>query len=85
VLFGEFEGRIVVGDLATGKSFGLNEVASHMWRAIVEYGNLEDVVAALLREYEIDEATLRVDLRAFVDDLLTRGLLEQSDAANKAL
>jgi hypothetical protein len=85
VLFGEFEGRIVVGDLEAEKSFCLADVAADMWRAIVEYGNVEDVVAALLREYDVDEATLQVDLRAFVGDLLTRGLLEQSDAANKAL
>lgn len=82
VLFGEFEGQIVVGNLETGESFGLADVAADTWRAIVEYGNLEDVVDALLRDYDVDEATLRADLRAFVDDLLARGLLEQSDASN---
>ena len=38
------------------------------------------VGTALLRHYDIDEATLRADLHAFVEGLLARGLLELSEA-----
>lgn len=78
-LFGEFQGQIVIGHLRTGENFGLADVAAAMWRAIVEHGNLEEVLAALGRDYEVDEGRLRADLRAFIDDLLARGLLEWSD------
>ena len=76
VLFGELEGQIVVGNLASGTCFNLNGVAADIWRAIVEHGNLKDVTGTLLRNYDADEAVLRSDLNAFVAQLLDRGLLE---------
>lgn len=84
VLFGEFEGQIIVCNLETRESFSLTDVASHMWLAIVKHGNLEDVVVSLLRDYDVGEANLWIDLRTFVDCLLAQGLLEQRDASNPA-
>ena len=82
VLFGELGGQTVVGNLETGGSFGLDDVAADIWRAIVAYGNAEDVVGALLADYDVGESTLRADLDDFVGDLLKRGLLERSDASD---
>ena len=79
VLFGEYRGNIVVGNLETKASFSLTGVAADMWRAVVEHGNFGAAVVALSREYEVDEGTLRADLRDFVEDLLARDLLDQSD------
>jgi hypothetical protein len=76
VLFGEFEGQLAIGNLKTGESFVLEGVGADMWRAIVECGDLEEAADALLRTYDIDGATLRADLRTFVRDLLSQGLLE---------
>ncbi len=76
VLFGEFEGQVAIGNLKTGESFVLEGVGGDMWRVLVEYGNLEEAANALLEVYEVDAATLRADLRAFVEDLLSQGLLE---------
>jgi Coenzyme PQQ synthesis protein D (PqqD) len=79
VLFGEYGGDIVVGNIEMKVSFSLTEVAADMWRAIVKHGSLEAAVVALSSEYKVDERTLRADLRDFVEDLLARDLLEQSD------
>jgi hypothetical protein len=79
VLFGEYAGNIVVGNIETKASFRLTEVAADMWRAVVKHGSLEGAVVALSSEYEVDERTLRADLRDFVEDLLAQDLLEQSD------
>jgi hypothetical protein len=76
VVFCEINGQTIIGDLETGKSFGLTDVAADLWRGIVVYGNLGDVLDILLKEYAVDESTLRADLTRFVDDLLARGLLE---------
>jgi len=76
ILFGEFEGQVAVGNLKTGESFVLEGVGSDMWRAVVEHGNLEEAADALLKIYEVDGATLRADLRGFVEDLLSQGLLK---------
>jgi Coenzyme PQQ synthesis protein D (PqqD) len=76
-LFGALEGQIVLGELKTEESFVLDGVGADMWRAIVEYGNLEEAAAALVEGYEVDSTTLQEDLRAFVENLLFRGLLEK--------
>ena len=76
VLFGEFEGQVAVGNLKTGESFVLEDVGADMWRAVVEYGNLEEAADALLKIYEVDSATLQADLREFAEDLLSQSLLE---------
>ena len=76
MLFGEFEGELALGNRKTGESFVLEGVGADMWRAVVEYGKLEEAADALLKIYEVDGATLRADLRKFVDDLLSQSLLE---------
>jgi hypothetical protein len=80
VLFGELEGQVVVGDLKAQESFVLSDVGADMWRAVVEHGDLEGAADALLKHYDVEEATLRADLRSFADDLHSRGLLENEGA-----
>jgi len=76
VLFGEFEGQLALGNLKTSESFVLEGAGADMWRVIVEYGNLEEAADALSKIYEVDGATLRAELREFVEDLLSQSLLE---------
>ena len=82
VLFGEYGGNIVVGNMETKASFSLSGVAADMWRAVVKHGSFKTTVTALSNEYEVGEGTLQADLRDFVEGLLARDLLEQSDASN---
>ena len=80
VLFGELQDRLVVAHAGTGQSFGLSGVAADMWRAIIERGTEVAAASDLAKKYEVDEATLRADLDAFVSDLLAQGLLERREA-----
>ncbi|WP_269321235.1 PqqD family protein [Halomonas sp. BC04] len=59
----------------TALCFRLEGVAADMWRCVLEHGTLEGAVAALLEYYEVDPATLRLDLAAFVAELENNGLL----------
>ncbi len=76
VLFGELEGQIIVGDLQAKESFVLSDAGADMWRAVVKHGNVEAAADELLKEYDVDEVTLRADLHGFVNDLLSRGFLQ---------
>ncbi len=80
VIFGEFEGNIVVGNTQTRASFTLTGVAADMWSSVVEHGDLDGAVAYLLEEYDVDPSILRADLRDFVEDLLAQDLLERDGA-----
>lgn len=75
VLFGELDGKIAIGNLETEESFLLEDVGADMWQAIVEYGNLERAAGALLKRYEVDDSTMRTDLREFAESLFSQGLL----------
>ncbi|RAM51553.1 MAG: hypothetical protein C6Y22_10845 [Hapalosiphonaceae cyanobacterium JJU2] len=75
VIFGEYEGQIVIGNLATQESFYLTGVAADIWQAIIEYGEIEKVITSLLEDYDIEEAILRCDVETFVNDLYTQNLL----------
>ena len=51
------------------KVITLNEVGVLIFKAVDEGKNEEDIVAAILKEYEIDEETVRKDVTAFVEKL----------------
>ena len=78
-LFGMLEDELILGNIESGNSFSLQGVAKDMWQALVEYGNVDEVVAALTRIYDVDPARLRADVESFVGEMLSAGLLEYSD------
>lgn len=81
VLFGTFEEQLVVANAEEKASFRLTGAAADMWHALVEHGAVEHALAALRDAYDVDEATLKADLRAFVDDLRANDLLEEEHHA----
>jgi hypothetical protein len=70
-------------DLDHSVYYGLDLVGARIWELIQEPKALSSVLEAMLAEFEVDEATARVDLLALVDDLLAQGLVEvrATDAA----
>ncbi|QDL09333.1 hypothetical protein DP113_16690 [Brasilonema octagenarum UFV-E1] len=79
VVFGQYGEQIVIGNLETQQSFGLTDLAADIWLAIVEHGNLEEVITVLLKIYDINETTLRSDVDIFIDQLYAEGLLIKLD------
>lgn len=65
----------VILDLEGGTYFGLDPVGTRIWDLIAEGRTLASVCAAMLEEYEVEEARLQQDVRTLIDDLGTRGLL----------
>ena len=70
---------VAVGELA--KKFNgmitLNEVGAFLWRGI-EAGKDEDaLVSALLSEYDVDEATARRDVEAYINKMKAAGVLDE--------
>lgn len=78
VLFGEFEGTLIVGNLDTGESIALDPVAAEMWRALVECESRAEALARLAAGFDADSAKLEADLSAFAADLMARGMLQSA-------
>lgn len=49
--------------------FVLNELGDFLWDRLPDAENEEQLLAAILEEYEVDEQTARRDLMAFLDKL----------------
>jgi hypothetical protein len=75
IVFRDLAGEAVLLNLGTGMYFGLNGMGTQIWRLISEGYSLEQLVAAVLEEYEIDEDRVRKDLAILLEQLSDAGLL----------
>lgn len=75
VLWQDVGDEVVLLDVQGGEYHGLNDVGSHMWKALEESPDVQTAYARLCDIYEVDEETLLNDLAAFVARLITLGLL----------
>lgn len=78
-LISEVDGESVILNLKSEEYFGLDEVGTAMWQALVDSSNLEEAFLKLLQRYEVDEATLREDFEELTQKLIENGLLEISE------
>jgi coenzyme PQQ synthesis protein D (PqqD) len=75
VVFQEVEGELILLDLGTDSTYALNEVGAHCWELLGEHDDLDGVLAAMLAEFNVDEATLRADLGVLIGELRAGGLV----------
>jgi len=75
VVFRDLAGEAVLLNLATGMYFGLNEVGTRIWHLIADHGSTDEIIESILAEYEVDEAQLRKDVDALIQQLLDKGLV----------
>lgn len=53
----------------------LNETAAFLWKLLEQETTKEEMLAAMMREYEVDEDTAREGIGRFIDKLNEEGLL----------
>jgi hypothetical protein len=76
VVFRVFAAETVVLNINTGQYHGLNPVAGSMLETLQGTPDLRRASQALAEEFEQPLERIEHDLRAFCDDLASRGLLE---------
>ena len=71
---------VVVPVGAMSKQFhgmiNLNETGAFLWRYFQEDHTLEEGIAALLGEYEVDEELAKADVERFMQTLMANGFAE---------
>ena len=55
----------------------LNETGRVIWDALAEGSSVEEIVSALLSEYDVDRKTAEADVEGFVKTLAEANILEQ--------
>lgn len=66
----EIDGEMVLLDMASEHYFGLDGVATDIWKLLAEGKSLRQTVDALREVYDVDAATLEKDLEAFTAKLI---------------
>ncbi len=63
-------------ELDLGGMMTLNEVGAFVWHALEENTNEEQIVKALLSEYDVEEAVAARDVHTYIEKLREKGLIE---------
>jgi coenzyme PQQ synthesis protein D (PqqD) len=79
VVFRDLEGEAVILDLASGTYFGLNAVATRVWRLLDEGRPFASIVDAIASEFDADRADVERDVAALLRDLRARRLVVPAD------
>ena len=74
-VFQQLDDEMILLNLETERYFELDDVGTRMWHLLTECDHTEQVVAQLLAEYQVDEATLRHDLAMLISQLNASGLV----------
>ena len=69
------EGEAVILAMDTKVFRGLNAVGSRVWELIDGRRSVEDLAAAIAREFEVTPDVAARDVSAFVGELLAKGLV----------
>ena len=85
----EFILREIAGDyviIPTGQTvlefnglITVNEVGVSLWNMLQEEVTEDDLVAGILKEYEVEEEVAREDIREFIDTLVTGNILVREE------
>jgi len=71
----EFDGELVLLDLAGGDYFGVNEVGARLWAGLVAGKTPREVAAEIRDEYDVSLEVLLDDLIGLTRDFVMRGLV----------
>jgi hypothetical protein len=72
----EFDGELVLLDLARGDYYGLDAIGARLWHGLVAGRTVADIATEIGTEYEVEDATVRADLLALARELVEKGLVE---------
>ncbi|MEM5769790.1 MAG: lasso peptide biosynthesis PqqD family chaperone [Bacillota bacterium] len=72
----DMDGEKVMLNIEKGKYYGLDAIGSRIWELIEQPHTVQEVVEALLKEYDVEEATCRQDVLEYLNTLHEQGLVE---------
>lgn len=71
-----YEDELVVLDLRSSTYLAANAAATILWRKLTEGATREQLIGALVEEFEVDQERVGPDVDAFIAELRRRELLE---------
>src|SRR5262245_4638294 len=75
VLQTEIDGEVLAMSVTTGRSFSMGGAAGRIWHLVDQPCRLEQLIQQMIGRYEVsDRVQCRVDVHAFVEDLVANHL-----------
>ena len=71
--------RSVLLDYERGEYYGLNAVATSIWKLLREKRSFADIIDAVTSEYDVSAEAARADVAALLSDLRKRGVIRTSE------
>jgi len=75
VLTAEIDGEIVMMSIEGGRYFGLDDIASDIWKRIEAPCSFGKLVDSLTIDYDVDRETVAADVRVLLGSMLTNGIV----------
>jgi len=75
ILATDMDGDLVMMNIERGEYVGLKGIGPRLWALLEQPGSVDDLVAVVTREYEIDDATCRRDIQGFLDQMIAKGMV----------
>ena len=76
VLVSEFGNELVLLNLRDGVYYGLEDVGARIWALLKQPVTLSAIRDAIVSEYDVNPTSCERDVRALVEELATKGLVE---------
>ncbi|HZQ06966.1 MAG TPA: PqqD family protein [Anaerolineae bacterium] len=74
-LYGRLDEEGVILNLSDENYYGLGDVGARVWELLATTENPEEIVSALLAEYDVQEEILRADLAHLLSEMERAGLI----------
>ena len=68
----------VLLNLQTKRYFSLNETGTRIWELVQETREEAEIAAVLIREYVVEEAVARAEVRRILEELIEARLIEEA-------
>ncbi|HMR10061.1 MAG TPA: PqqD family protein [Polyangiaceae bacterium] len=69
--------EVVILHLDDGAYYGLNQVGTRVWELLQEPRRLDEIVMAVVSEFDVSRSACEADIRGLLKELGERGLLEE--------
>ena len=80
----DLEGEAVILDTDASEYYGLNEVGTRIWTLLEEPRTFEELVSALLEEYDVDRDQCEEDVRELLGQMMEKDLLDLHPDASQS-
>lgn len=75
-LFSQVSDEGVILSLKNGKYYGVNSVGVCVWKNIQQAATLEEIEAAVMKEYDVDPETCHREVTVFLEEMLGEELID---------